>query len=111
MHTADDKLTVRVPITAGAHRIGVSFVDQHWESEGVLQPPQRGFARTTNELYFGNPSVDHVTIAGRTRHARRRFGQPAQGIPVSPAQRRRGRRMRAHDSFNTRPPRVPAADH
>ena len=32
--------------------------------EGVLQPPQRGFARTTNELYFGNPSVDNVAIAG-----------------------------------------------
>ena len=64
MHTADDKLTVRMPITAGAHRVGVSFVDQRWEPEGVLQAPQRGFARTTNELYFGNPSVDQVTIAG-----------------------------------------------
>ena len=64
MHTADDSLTVRVPITAGAHRVGVSFVDRRWEPEGVLQPPQRGFARTTNELYFGNPSVDQVTIAG-----------------------------------------------
>jgi hypothetical protein len=64
MHTADDGLTVRVPVTAGAHRIGVSFVKQFWEPEGVLQPPQRGFARTTNELYFGNPSVEMVTIAG-----------------------------------------------
>jgi uncharacterized protein DUF1592/uncharacterized protein DUF1588/uncharacterized protein DUF1585/uncharacterized protein DUF1595/uncharacterized protein DUF1587/cytochrome c len=64
MHTADDPLTVRVPITAGAHRVGVSFVRQFWEPEGVLQPPQRGFARTTNELYFGDPSVEMVTIAG-----------------------------------------------
>jgi Protein of unknown function (DUF1592)/Protein of unknown function (DUF1588)/Protein of unknown function (DUF1585)/Protein of unknown function (DUF1595)/Protein of unknown function (DUF1587) len=64
MHTADDALTARVPVTAGAHRIGVSFVRQFWEPEGVLQPPQRGFARTTNELYFGNPSVEMVTIAG-----------------------------------------------
>ena len=30
----------------------------------MLQPPQRGFARTTNELYFGNPAVDSVSIAG-----------------------------------------------
>jgi uncharacterized protein DUF1592/uncharacterized protein DUF1588/uncharacterized protein DUF1587/uncharacterized protein DUF1585/uncharacterized protein DUF1595/cytochrome c len=64
MHTADDTLTVRAPITAGAHRVGVSFVDRRWEPEGVLQPPQRGFARTTNELYFGNPAVEQVTVAG-----------------------------------------------
>jgi hypothetical protein len=64
MHTADAGLTVRVPVTAGTHRVGVSFVRRYWEPEGVLQPPQRGFARTTNELYFGNPSVDSVRSAG-----------------------------------------------
>ncbi len=47
MHTADAGLIVRVPVTAGTHRVGVSFVRRHWEPEGVLQPPQRGFARTT----------------------------------------------------------------
>ena len=51
-------------MTAGAHDVGVSFVRRHWEPEGILQPPQRGFARTTNELYYGNPAVDIVTIAG-----------------------------------------------
>jgi hypothetical protein len=75
MHTADDALTVRVPVTAGAHRIGVSFVRQFWEPEGVLQPPQRGFARTTNELYFGDPAVDMVTIAGPYS------GRPATDTP------------------------------
>jgi hypothetical protein len=64
MHTADAGLIVRVPVTAGTHRVGVSFVRRHWEPEGVLQPPQRGFARTTNELYFGNPAVDSVSITG-----------------------------------------------
>jgi mono/diheme cytochrome c family protein len=64
MHTADDGLTVSLPVTAGAHDVGVSFVRRHWEPEGILQPPQRGFARTTNELYFGNPAVDIVSIAG-----------------------------------------------
>jgi mono/diheme cytochrome c family protein len=64
MHTADAGLIVRVPVTAGAHHVGVSFVKKYWEPEGVLQPPQRGFARTTNELYFGHPSVDSVAIAG-----------------------------------------------
>jgi mono/diheme cytochrome c family protein len=64
MHTADRGLIVRVPVTAGAHHVGVSFVKRYWEPEGILQPPQRGFARTTNEKYFGNPSVDSVAIAG-----------------------------------------------
>jgi hypothetical protein len=64
MHTADEGLTVTLPVTAGPHDVGVSFVRRHWEPEGVLQPPQRGFARTTNELYFGNPAVDLVSIAG-----------------------------------------------
>jgi mono/diheme cytochrome c family protein len=64
MHTADAGVMVRVAVTAGAHHVGVSFVKRYWEPEGILQPPQRGFARTTNELYFGNPSVDSVAIAG-----------------------------------------------
>ncbi len=64
MHTADEGLTVSLPVKAGAHEVGVSFVRRHWEAEGILQPPQRGFARTTNELYFGNPAVDIVSIAG-----------------------------------------------
>jgi hypothetical protein len=64
MHTADDGLTVSIPVSAGEHNVGVSFVKRHWEPEGILQPPQRGFARTTNELYYGQPAVDIVTIAG-----------------------------------------------
>ncbi len=64
MHTADEGLTVSIPVTAGEHHVGVSFVRRYWEPEGILQPPQRGFARTTNELYYGNPAVDIVTIAG-----------------------------------------------
>jgi len=64
MHTADAGLEVRLPVKAGTHDVAVSFVRRFWEPEGVLQPPQRGFARTTNELYHGNPSVDTVSIAG-----------------------------------------------
>src|SRR5437868_13489625 len=64
MHTADADLEVRVPVKAGTREVGVSFVRQHWEAEGVLQPPQRGFARTTNEQYFGEPAVDTVCVDG-----------------------------------------------
>jgi hypothetical protein len=64
MHTADEALEVRLPVTAGTHQISVSFVRRYWEPEGIQQPPQRGFARTTNELYHGNPAVDTVAIGG-----------------------------------------------
>ena len=40
MHTADAHLEVRVPVKAGLHEVGVSFVRRLWEPEGVLQPPQ-----------------------------------------------------------------------
>ena len=64
MHTADAGLEVQLPVKAGVHEIGVSFVRRFWEPEGVLQPPQRGFARTSNELYHGYPAVEAVTIGG-----------------------------------------------
>jgi Protein of unknown function (DUF1592)/Protein of unknown function (DUF1588)/Protein of unknown function (DUF1587)/Protein of unknown function (DUF1585)/Protein of unknown function (DUF1595)/Planctomycete cytochrome C len=64
MHTADADLEVRVPVKAGTHDVGISFVRRFWEPEGVLQPTQRGFARTTNELYHGNPAVATIAIAG-----------------------------------------------
>jgi hypothetical protein len=64
MHTADEGLEVKLHVNAGTHTVGVSFVRRFWEPEGVLQPPPRGFARTTNELYHGYPAVESVTIAG-----------------------------------------------
>jgi hypothetical protein len=64
MHTADANLEVRVPVKAGPHEVGVSFVGRFWEPEGVLQPPQTGFGRTTNEYYHGNPAVEIVSIGG-----------------------------------------------
>ena len=64
MHTADAGLEVRVPVKAGVRDVSVSFLREHIEPEGVFQPPQRGFARTTNELYFGDPAVDSLLIGG-----------------------------------------------
>jgi mono/diheme cytochrome c family protein len=64
MHTADAGLEVRLPVKAGMREVSVSFARKYLEPEGVRQPPQRGFARTTNELYFGNPSVGSVAIGG-----------------------------------------------
>jgi hypothetical protein len=72
MHTADAKLELRVPVKAGLHQVGISFVRRLWEPEGVWQPPQTGFGRTTNEYYFGNPAVEIVMIGGP-------YGKPAIG--------------------------------
>src|SRR5207344_1430081 len=35
MHTADDHLEVKIPVRAGEHEVGVSFVRRTWEPEGV----------------------------------------------------------------------------
>jgi len=64
MHTADAHLELRVPVKAGSHEVGVSFVRRFWEPEGVLQPAQTGFGRTTNEYYHGNPAVELVMVGG-----------------------------------------------
>ena len=64
MLTADRGLEVRAPVKAGPHSVGVSFVRRLWEAEGILQPPQTGFGRTTNELYFGYPALKTVSIGG-----------------------------------------------
>jgi mono/diheme cytochrome c family protein len=72
MHTADANLEVRIPVKAGPHEVSVSFVRRFWEPEGVLQPPQTGFGRTTNEYYHGNPAVEIVSIGGP-------YGKPVTG--------------------------------
>jgi hypothetical protein len=59
-------------VSAGPHEVGVSFVRRKWEPEGVWQPPQTGFGRTTNEYYHGNPAVEFVMIGGP-------YGTPAPG--------------------------------
>jgi mono/diheme cytochrome c family protein len=79
MHTADAHLEVRVPVKAGPHEVAVSFVRRFWEPEGVRQPPQTGFGRTTNEYYHGNPAVEIVSIGGP-------YGAPAAGD--SPSRRK-----------------------
>src|SRR5439155_10100467 len=64
MHTADAHLEARVPVRAGVHKIGVSFVRQYWKPEGIYQAPQTGYAVVTNVVYFGDASVESVMIDG-----------------------------------------------
>ena len=62
--TGDDGLVVRVPVTAGPHVVGVSFVRQQWEPEGLWQPQQRGRVLTNDQIYMGNAAVAAVDIGG-----------------------------------------------
>src|SRR5215468_9891545 len=79
MHTSDAGLEVRLPVKAGTHDVGVSFVRRFWEPEGVLQPQQRGFSRTTNELYHGYPAIDTITIAGPYQKTGTTIDSPSRG--------------------------------
>ena len=62
--TGDAGLEVRVPIEAGPRVVGVSFVRELWEPEGLPQPLQRGRVLTNDELYMGYASVGSVQISG-----------------------------------------------
>ena len=62
--TGDAGLEVRLPIEAGPHTVGVSFVREIWEPEGLPQPLQRGRVITNDQVYMGYANVDSVQIEG-----------------------------------------------
>jgi mono/diheme cytochrome c family protein len=68
--TGDTGLEVRVPVTAGPRVVGVSFVREMWEPEGLPQPLQRGRVLTNDQLYMGNAAVGAVDIGGPHRVTR-----------------------------------------
>ena len=62
--TGDAGLEVRVPVEAGRHVVGVSFVRELWEPEGLPQPLQRGRVLTNDQIYMGYAAVAAVEIGG-----------------------------------------------
>jgi hypothetical protein len=60
----DAELQVRVPIEAGPHTVGVSFVRELWEPEGLPQPLQRGRVITNDQVYMDYANVGSVQIGG-----------------------------------------------
>ena len=60
----DAGLEVRLHIKAGPRLVGVSFVRQMWEPEGLPQPLQRGRVLTNDQIYMGYASVGAVSVAG-----------------------------------------------
>ena len=65
MQTGGDAgLEVRLPIAAGPHVVGVAFVRELWEPEGLPHPPQRGRTITNDNVYMGYANVGEVQIGG-----------------------------------------------
>ena len=60
----DAHLEVRLNVQGGPHVIGVSFVREQWEPEGLPQPRQRGRVLTNDQIYMGDASVHSVQIGG-----------------------------------------------
>ena len=72
--TGDAGLEVRVPVSAGPRVVGVSFVRELWEPEGLPQPLQRGRVLTNDQIYMG--------IRGR------RLGPDRRAVPRRRVRRR-----------------------
>jgi Protein of unknown function (DUF1592)/Protein of unknown function (DUF1588)/Protein of unknown function (DUF1585)/Protein of unknown function (DUF1587)/Protein of unknown function (DUF1595)/Planctomycete cytochrome C len=62
--TGDAGLEVRVPVPAGPRVVGVSFVREMWEPEGLPQPLQRGRVIADDQVYMDYANVGTVEIAG-----------------------------------------------
>jgi len=60
----DAGIEVRVPVEAGPHLVGVSFVRELWEPEGLPQPQQRGRVITNDQVYMGFANVGVLQIGG-----------------------------------------------
>jgi mono/diheme cytochrome c family protein len=60
----DAGLEVRAPLTAGPHVVGVSFVRELWEPEGLPQPLQRGRVIANDQVYMDYANVGSVQIGG-----------------------------------------------
>ena len=62
--TGDAGLEIRVPVAAGPRVVGVSFVRELWEPEGLPQPLQRGRVLTNDQLYMDYAALAAVQIGG-----------------------------------------------
>jgi hypothetical protein len=62
--TGDAGLEIRVPVQAGARVVGVSFVREMWEQEGLPQPLQLGRVISNDQVYMGYANVGSVEIGG-----------------------------------------------
>src|SRR3954469_15334349 len=62
--TGDAGLEVRIPVQAGNRVVGVSFVRELWEPEGLPQPTQLGRVISNDQVYMGYANVATVQVGG-----------------------------------------------
>ena len=74
----DAGLELRIPVQAGPRIVGVSFVRELWEPEGLPQPLQRGRVLTNDQIYMDYASVGSVQIGGPYRVDRPAVDTPSR---------------------------------
>ena len=86
----DAGLEVRVPVEAGPRVVGVSFVRELWEPEGLPQPLQRGRVLTNDQVYMDYASVGSVQIGGpyQSTGAGERHAEPPRDLRLPAARPR-----------------------
>jgi len=62
--TGDAGVEVRIPVQAGSRVVGVSFVRELWEPEGLPQPVQLGRVISNDQVYMGYANVGSVQVGG-----------------------------------------------
>jgi hypothetical protein len=62
--TGDAGIEVRLPVEAGSRVVGVSFVREMWEPEGLPQPVQLGRVISNDQVYMGFANVGSMEIGG-----------------------------------------------
>jgi hypothetical protein len=76
--TGDAGLEVRLTASAGPRTVGVSFVRELWEPEGLPHPPQRGRTIANDNVYMGYANVGSVQIGGPYKAAAPAGDTPSQ---------------------------------
>ena len=76
--TGDAGLEVRLRVEAGPHIIGVSFVRELWEPEGLPQPLQRGRVIADDQVYMDHANVAAVQIGGPYQTTEAATGTPSR---------------------------------
>ena len=76
--TGDAGLEVRLTASAGPGIVGVSFVRELWEPEGLPHPPQRGRTIANDNAYMGYANVGSVQIGGPYKAAAPQEETPSQ---------------------------------
>jgi len=76
--SGDAGLEVRIPVEAGPRVVGVSFVREMWEPEGLPQPLQRGRVIADDQVYMDYANVGSVNIGGPYEPARTAKDTPSR---------------------------------